>query len=377
MKHAKLPLLIVLSLLCFPLLAAAVQEAGETVDRRGTVNDDYYAAGGTVAIDAKVNGDVVAVGGTVTIDNQISEDVNVAGGTVTVRGQMQDDVRVGGANLTIDADVGDDLMAVGGVIEITSSSRISGKALLAGGTIDMNGTVNEDMMMGGGEMVIAGTVHGNVVIGADRILIKDSARIDGDLTYQSPRQADIRPGAVVAGKITYNETEEYHRPPRFSVFFPVVTLTVAGIAMLLVFPNFTQAASARLVKEFWKNLGLGFALLVATPVAAIVLMALVVGLHVGLPVLLLYAVALLVAFLLGAFYVANYGARLLKFDTSTRGRQIAALIGAMLVLILLCLIPVLGGLMIFVLWTSALGAGTLQLYEVYRGGKNVAPAEMK
>lgn len=378
MKNTKPFSILILSLLSFSLLAAA-PDTGDTVNRRGAVSDDYYAAGGTITIDANIKGDVIAAGGTVTVGTQVSDDVAAAGGTITVRGQVRDDVRIAGGTLTIDANVGDDLLAAGGTIEITPGARISGNAFIGGGTVDMSGTIDGDLFIGGGKVEIAGIVHGDVQIEAGEIELMEGARIDGNLTYTSPDEAKISPEAVVRGKISYTESEryQYQRSHKGFRFLSVITLSVAGTVLLLVFPNFTRAASARVATEFWKNLGLGFALLVATPVAAILLMSVLVGLHVGLPLLAIYFVALLIAFLIGAFFVAGYGAQLTGFDNSTRGRQVATLIVAMLALALLRFIPVVGGLIIFLLLVTALGAASLQLYDVYRGGKNVVPARTK
>ena len=41
-------------MLIFSLPSIAAPEAGETVIKRGIVNDDYYAAGATVDIDANI-----------------------------------------------------------------------------------------------------------------------------------------------------------------------------------------------------------------------------------------------------------------------------------------------------------------------------------
>ncbi len=376
MKNTKALFFLILSLVSFSLLAAAVQDSGDTVTRRGTVTDDYYAAGGTVTIDARVKGDVVAAGGTVTIGNDIGQDVTVAGGTLMVRGRVRDDVRVAGGTITIDAIVGDDLLAVGGKVEVTPNARIVGNAFIAGGTVRMSGTVDGDLSIGGGKVEIAGIVHGDVYVETDELKLAEGVRIDGNLTYKSPREAEISPGATVRGRISYSEKETY-QANKGLIVIPLVTLSVAGIVLLLVFPNFTQAASARVSTDFWKNLGLGFAILVATPLAAILMMVVVVGFHVGLPLLFLYFIAVLIAFLIGVFFVANYGAQKLSFDNRTRGRQVFTLIAAMLALALLRLIPVLGGLMIFLLIVTALGATSLQLYDVYKGGKNLVPARAK
>lgn len=362
---------IVLGLIAAPMLALAAQDAGDSVSRRGTVNDDYYAAGGTVNVDADVKGDVIVAGGTVSVGHRISEDVAMAGGTLTLRGEVLDDARVAGGNLSIDARIGDDLMAAGGYIDVTPNAVIAGNAWLAGGQVRMAGTVNGDLMLGGGQIEIAGTVHGNVTIEGADVRIADGARIDGNLDYKSPTKAMINSGSVIKGKTTYTESEQYrYQPHRGWRLVSVVTLSVAGIVLLLIFPNFTLAASGRMGSHFWKHLGLGFALLVATPIAAILMMVTVAGVWVGLPLLAIYFVSLLTAYLIGAFFIAGRGAQWVRFDINSTGRRIVALIAAVLLLTLLRFIPVVGGLIVFIIMTTALGATVLQAHDVYRGNRS-------
>lgn len=373
MEKLRAPALFIFAILCISLVGATIQEGGDIVDRRGTVNDDYYAAGGTVTIDADVRGDVIAAGGTVLVGNRVQQDVMVAGGTVTIRGQVLDDVRAAGGDVTIDAQVADDTLASGGNVTLTSDARVGGDALLAGGTININGTVNGDLKAAGGTVTINGTVHGNVDVEAEQVVIASGARIDGDLNYRSPDTGRINKEAVIRGKTSYAKGE-YYRPHPGARFLSVITFSVAGIVVLLLFPRFTSTTTARMGRDFWKNLGLGFALLVATPVAFILLMVSFVGIWVGLPLLAIYLVSLVLAYILAAFYVAGTGARLFHFDTGSRGRMVVALIVALLLLTALRFIPFLGGLITFLLMLIALGATAFQLHDLYRGNMVKAAA---
>ena len=373
MTRFRSPVLFILALLSVALIGATTQDSGDIVDRRGSLNDDYYAAGGTVTIDARVNGDVIAAGGTVVVGNRVQQDVMVAGGTVTVQGRVQDDVRAAGGNVTIDAQIGDDALVSGGNVTLTSNSRVGGNAMFAGGVVNINGTVDGDLRAAGGNVTINGTVHGNVVLEADQVTIASGSRIDGNLDYRSPGKGRISKDAVIRGKSIYTEIDRYE-PHRGARFVSVVTFSIAGIVLMLLFPNFTRVTSARVGQQFWKNLGLGFALLVATPAAILLLMVSVIGIWVALPLLATYLVALLLAYLIAAFYVAEKGARLLRFDTGSRGRIFAALVVALLLLTALRFIPVLGGLVTFLLMLTALGATVLQLYLLYTGGTNSVQA---
>ena len=55
--------LILLPALAVSCTSFADSDAGETVTKRGNIDDDYYAAGGVVDIDAEVAGDVIVAGG--------------------------------------------------------------------------------------------------------------------------------------------------------------------------------------------------------------------------------------------------------------------------------------------------------------------------
>lgn len=73
--------------------APCAQEAGDTVIKRGTIEEDVYLAGGTVDVEARIVGDVVAAGGFVTVAEEVQGDAMLAGGTVMLRGRVHDDVR--------------------------------------------------------------------------------------------------------------------------------------------------------------------------------------------------------------------------------------------------------------------------------------------
>lgn len=362
-----------LLLLLIPVVVWAAQDAGERVNRRGVISDDYYVAGGTIDVSADVKGDVIAAGGTVSIGRDITGDVMMAGGTLNLRGRVADDARVAGGEISIEASIGDDLMAAGGRIEITDQARVGGDAFVAGGDVSIDGTVNGNLNAAGGRVYISGNIKGDVTIEGDDIEIAKGARIGGDLNYKSPQKAKISPDAVIGGKTTYTQSEAY-RPHRAARLASVITLSVAGIVLMLVFPGFTAKASGRMAGDFWKHLGLGFAMLVATPIAAVVMMASFVGVWVGLPLMFIYIISLLVAYLVGAFFVAGRLSGWVHFDVSTRTRKAVALVVTILLLVLLGYIPILGGLLVFLLMLTALGAQTLQLYEAYRASAKPARA---
>lgn len=351
--------------LVLPFAALAASGAGETVVERGKIDDDYYAAGGVVDIDAEVAGDVIAAGGELYIGHLVEGDVIAAGGTLKIRGEIKDDIRISGGDINIDATIGDDLAAAGGSITLSPGTSVGGDAWLAGGEVHIAGTILGDLRITGGNIRLSGTVHGDVELEAGEIQILDSARIDGELNYKSPRQAATDADAVISGNITHQPVDWDYADSGYGLFFSV-TLMVAGVLFYLFFPHYTLASVKRIGSDPWNSLGLGFIFVVATPLVAFILMLIVLGLWVGLSMLALYCVALLSGFLIGCFFVAERGAKLFKQEISSRGRRLISVIVVIFILGLIQMIPLLGGLILFLLLLFGLGAGLIQLRHVYR-----------
>lgn len=359
-------------ILIFPLSTLSAQDAGETVTKRGVVNDDYYAAGGTVNIDADIAGDVVVSGGELFIGHRIQSDVMAAGGSISISGEILDDVRTAGGEINVDANVGDDLIAAGGEIRVSPGTSTGGEAWLVGGDVHMAGTINKRLLIGAGSIRISGTIHGDVVLEGREIEILKGALIEGSLHYKSPNEAKIHPDAKIIGNVTSEQVEWDHPHRRYGIFFSF-TLLVAGIVLFLLFPGYTMSAAGRVSTDPWKSLGIGFALLVVTPITALLLMIIVLGVWVGLSILALYFVALLVGLLVSCFFLGDWGARLLHKDVTTTGRRLFSVTIAIFLLGLIQFIPVIGGLFIFTLLLLGLGAGILQLQVVYRQSGGTQP----
>ena len=351
-------------MLIFPLSSFSSTDAGETVTKRGIIDDDYYAAGGTVDVDADIAGDLVVSGGDLFVGRRIQADVMAAGGSVNIKGEILDDVRTAGGDITIDANIGDDLLAAGGEIRVSSGAVIKGNAWLAGGDVLMAGTINNDLYIGSGSTRISGTIDGDVKLEGGEIQILEGAHIKGNLHYKSPNEAMIHPDAIITGNVTYEQVEWDH-PHRGYGFFFLLTMLVSAIVLFLLFPGFTMSAARRIPDDPWKSLGIGFALLIVAPIVAVFLIGIVLGVWVGLSILAIYFVALLLGFLISCFFLGDWGARRLDKDVTTTGRRILSVAIAIIVLGFIQLIPVVGGLFTFALLLLGLGAGLMQLRNVY------------
>ena len=360
-------LLAVALLLTFglPLTVYAMPESGEMVSKRGTIDDDFYAAGGTVDINALVAGDVVAAGGDLFIGHHIEGDVIAAGGTVTIRGEVLDDVRTAGGDITVDSIIGDDLIASGGRIKLSPDALVSGEAWLAGGDVYIAGTVNRDLIIGAGSVSISGVVHGDVKVESGGLRILDGALISGDVYYRGPNEADIHPGSKITGQLHYEQVD-WERPHEGMGIVFALSMIIASIVFYKLLPGFTQSTTGRLSADPLKSLGAGLVTLIMVPVISALLMAVVVGIWVGLSFMALYLVALITGLLIAFFAVSEWIAGRFNIDVSSTKRRLLVTAVVIFVVGLLGNIPVFGGLLLFVLLLTGLGALTLQLRAQYK-----------
>jgi len=345
------------------------QDVGEQVVKRGTVDDDVYLAGGNVELLATVKGDVVVAGGQLQLDGPIGGDLIAAGGSVTLRSPVADDVRLVGGNVQLLGTVGDDLIAAGGYLRMGATTRVDGRAWLAGGYIHVDGVIRQGLRVGGGRVTIDGTVQGDVEVWAKQIEVGPTAVISGRLLTHGPNKPQIAKGARIEGEQDHNMVEV----PSATVMavatgagiLVLLSMIVTGVVLYLVFPGTAERSTRSLRDAPWLCLGLGLAVFAATPVLVLVLLITGVGLWLALLLLAAYLMLLLLGYLTGALFVGETGLRLLGKTSPGKAWTAAALAAAVLLLAIVGLIPLLGGLLYWLLILAGMGTLTRQMFAAY------------
>ena len=324
-------------LLATPLfagVAVADQRAGDTVivEEGETVTGGLQATGGTVVVRGTVEGDLEAFAGTVEIAES---------GTVT-----------------------GDVRAVGGSIRI--AGRVEGDAQLAGGTvvITQSAVVTEDVEVAAGSFTLDGTIQGSVRVGAGTITLGPQAVVEGDLVYDG--ELTRAEGSAVGGQVREDsDLGVTFGPPAVAswmvtLYSLLVTLLV-GALLLLALSGTSATVADETANSPLRTAGLGLLVLVGVPLAIVVLFLTVVGIPIALVVAILYALLLWLAFIWGQYAV---GAWLLGL--ADREHRWLALVVGVLVVFLLGLVPILGGIVAFVVLLFGLGGVAV---AAYRGGR--------
>lgn len=362
--------LAVILLLAPVVFTVRAADTGHTIMKRGVIHEDLYLAGSEIRVQARVEGDLLAAGGEIHTLDTVRGDAMLAGGTVRIRGTVADDVRTVGGDVEVAAHVGDDLLAAGGSVTVPAGSTVGGRAWLAGNTVTCRARVAKGVRIAANRIVLGGEIDGDVELYGEQIIIDPGTVILGNLTYWSPAMLSLDRSVRVDGIVTHRAAEVSSGEPvsggagmRLGLF---TTLAVTAVAFALMFPNFTARATTTLVARPWHSLGLGVALLTATPLVVFLLWASLLGLWLGFVLLALYLVLLLVGQLTAGLAIAEQIRRLPRFAGPERRRRIAAILIAFFLLWLLCLIPVAGALAMFALMLFGMGAIVLTLWDRYR-----------
>jgi hypothetical protein len=346
-----------------PLTAAAAdlrQGTDVTVGRTETVNDDLYAGAGTISIEGTVNGNVIAGGGTITVSGNVARDLIVGGGTINVTGHVAGSIIAAGGNLTLNGVVDHDIVATGGTIDIGSGATIGRDLVVAGGMATVSAPITRRVQMSSGNLTIRNRVGGDVRGRVDHLKL-DGAQIGGNLDYTSSNSVELVNGARVAGTTTrHAPTDSRGAGNGFLDWLrELIGIFALGVILIFLLPGISSRAIDTLRAQPWPSLGIGAAVLIIPPIAALIVF--IVGIIIGgwwLGVLLLpiWILLLAVGYVVSGFLVG----RLLFARLGWAGYHDAlALLGGLFVLTVLGLLPVLGG---FVgLAAVVFGAGALAL----------------
>jgi cytoskeletal protein CcmA (bactofilin family) len=357
---------LILALTPGPAAAADIRSGQDiTIGTTDTIEDDLYAFGNNIAINGTIHGDLIATGNNISIDGTVTGDVIAAGNTVAIRGQVGGTVRAAASSVVIDGKVTNDLVAAGNEVTILGNGRVGRDAVVGATNATLSGQIGRDLQVGGANVKIDGPVAGSVIATVDRIQITDRGSVGGSLKYTSKNEAQIANASSVKGSVE-RQTPDNGRAPLFTGTAALVVewlkgligLLILGILVVFFFPGFSRRAGEALVRSPWLTLAIGALVLIGLPILSILFFAvgaLIGGWWIGLVVLALFGVALALSIPVAAVGV---GGALLRVARRPVPVWLALLIG-LVVLLLVALIPILGGLVIFCALLFGMGATTI------------------
>ena len=335
-------------------LASWSQDSEDVLLIEQPVAHDVYAAHREVNIRATVDGDVVAAGQRVTVDGDVEGDIIVAAQEIEIRAKVNDDLRAAGQYIRVTSPVAGHIVAAGQ--SITISEDVGDWAWLAGNTVEVLGDVGGDLKIRAGKITINADVGGNAELIGENLQLGPQANVLGDLTWRGENKADISPAANIEGEFIEEPppgiAEEMVDGGGMSFTLSVI---VAVMAFYLLFPRPLSAGADRIATRPVVSLALGFAVFVAVPVLAFILIFSPLDAWFGLALLCIYIVALFLSVLTGLFAVSDLTLRRIRSNPAM-WQALAAILVTVLLVGLLAQVPYLGFIAVLSIWLLGVGA---------------------
>ena len=319
------------------------------------LGDDVLASGSAPMLRDSIAGDAIMAGGDIVFTAYTGGDYVGAGGKQEVAGRVHGSLRAAGGHVEVSALVDRNATIGGGDLVVDSAAVIGRNAYLIGGNIRINGAVRGGLLATGGNVELTGVVGQDVEVAAGSLRLGPHAQIGGNLRYRVAKdKVHIDPGAHVTGTITALPVSK--GPGLFGLLWTFGGL-LAGVVLVLLLPQFFAEAAAGIQQRPIRTVIVGIVVPILILVAIIVAAITVIGLPLAL-------ITLLVFLFFGAMSevpVAVWlGERILHSRTPL-GRQstiVNFFIGA-LILLVLRVVPVLGGIVTVI--ASCVGFGAVLL----------------
>lgn len=336
------------------------------------IDGDLYAFGNNVQIDGDVNGDLIAAGASVMINGNVSDDVRVAAATVIINGEVGKNVTVGAGELVFDQNSVVNGSVIAGAGNTTFAGQILGKVWLGGQDANLTGNFGHDFETSVEELSVNSNVMvaGNFKAKVDSEFSSEDSLIKQD-QVGGKREITRRVSETSEAKQVQPEQDKMGRALAMAMItkflLKVATGMVMGSLALYFFPKVSEKLSAFLLGNPLASVGYGFAALVLTPMAVVLMMVLVVTLPLGFFTLMFYMMMLVAAKWVSARTLGVWLAKMMK--VAWLKNKYAQLALGLVVLFALSAVPVLGWAVKTIAFFLGMGALVNLVMEVF--GKKV------
>lgn len=240
---------------------------------------------------------------------------------------------------------GDDRIVIGGSV-LVDRDQTAGDILVLDGDVTIRGTVQGDVIVVSGDVTIRGTVQGDVVTVAGLATLGRAGRVQGDIIYGDDEPV-LTPGSQVAGDVQKFSVGDAGILGAIGTFIALtLSMFLLGLVLLLLAPRAADAVARTAAAKPGVSVLVGLLGFFLIPIIAIAAFFTVVGIPLGIILLLLLLPLYAISYVTAAFAL---GRRILK------GSRILAFLVGLVILALLSLIPIAGGLIVFLALVFGLG----------------------
>lgn len=357
-------------LLLLPSISPAAEPARAAPNAHETViAGDYFGAGANLTPGEAVQGDAFVTGGQVALQTPVGGDAVVSGASVTISAPVGDDLYASGGSVLLESAVAGNARLAGGDVEIAKAAHVAGKASLAGRSVRVVGSVDNQLVAFGDTVRIDGHLAGNANVVARRLEIGPNARIDGKVTYRGPDEPFVEAGAVIGGgmnRLDFDFDGEVAPFSRFAAWMLAIAFTFGlfalGWLMILAAPLATARISMLVRGRQFASLGVGLLVILFLPFVAALLAITVIGIPLALVLALGWPLLLIFGYLTGVMSVTDAFAGASPRKLPGTGVRVILLFLGLIGMLAFCAVPIIGWLLGMLLTVAGVGSLTLHAF---------------
>jgi cytoskeletal protein CcmA (bactofilin family) len=258
-----------------------------------TVSETLVCTGEIVTVDGTIDGDLIVGAERFTLRGTVTGNLYVFASEVEVAGIVEGTVISIGERISLSADVDGGVMLAGDRVTITDGARLGRDVVVFGEGVRIAGRAARDVTFAGDWIEVRAEIARDLhVLGADRVELLDSARVGRDVRARlMGRDAEIEQASesIVGGEVTVSKEsllhDHYLAHYKETSFYIMVLVGAAGafvfgLLIYLLDPRFFEADPPD-ARGFVRSLGIGFVVLLSSPVAIILVGLTVVGIPVA------------------------------------------------------------------------------------------------
>ncbi len=364
-KRVSCIMFLVASLLAFYALCSATQfKWGDDLlfSKEQRVDDDLMAAGGKIKFNGVLSGDLLVAASSVAQNGTIEGTFMAAAQQIDISGPIDRSSRTFSQYLNISSSVSQNVMAFCQRCDLKSSGYVGKDFHAFCSELNVDGKIKGNLKGYSQTMTISGTIEGDADINAEKLVLLPTAKINGNLNYKSPNEADIQKGATVLGKTEWKKTQAKKSKPGtgkfvLSRFLDFLGFFIVGMILTPIFKEQAQRIKRNLKNSYFKSLGIGFVFLICMFILLIIFIMLSFVI-VGIPLALLSIAVVFLMLVLSKITVGlTLGDWLLASLTKEQNiSPILALLVGLIIVTLLCSIPTIGLILFLIIVFSGTGA---------------------
>jgi len=326
-----------------------------TITSAETIDDTLVVSADTVVIEGAVNGDLFAFARKIIVSGPVKGNLVAFAESVNLTGEVSGMVMTAGSTIVTDeSTIGGDFWSGAGNITIGKDTKIAGNATLATETASMAGQVGRDAHLFGESFDIQGSVNEDLVVYAKRINLLGGAHIFGNLSFHTNNKENLElaPTATVDGEIEFLErsdsfqTQSKYLTGKFYLqqLLWIISAFVFGYITLRLFPALRDVTLYGDM-EGVKTAGIGLLAMISLPIVAV----LVAVTFIGIPVAIIGFISWLLIMYISKIVLASVIGQMIFSDSERQDSLVITLLAGLAIVLVASNIPVIGGVISFVM----------------------------